>query len=261
MIRIASIGHVVFAVIMILLGAVGFLHPDLVSLWNPVSINVPAHELLVHLIALISMAAGVGLLVQRMAAIAARLLLTTLLLWLVLLRIPNFFFEPVFAACWSVFPLVLMVAATWVLYVWFAADFERNHLHLILGNSGLRIARFLYGLSLIFFGIAHFVDVKDTVSLVPHWLPGHLFWAYFTGCAFIAAGLATLIGFCARLAVTLSAIQLALFLFLVWIPIVATGSKSPFQWSETILNAALCAGAWVMTDSYRDTRWLTSKNR
>lgn len=261
MIRIASIGHAVFAVIMIVLGAVGFLHPDLVSLWNPVSINVPAHGLLVHLIALISMAAGVGLLVQRMAAIAARLLLTTLLLWLLLLRLPFFFLESVFAACWSVFPLVLMVAAAWVLYVWFAADWECNHLSFILGNKGLRIARFLYGVSLIFFGIAHFVDVKDTVSLMPHWLPSHLFWAYFTGCAFIAAGLATLIGFCARLAVTLSTLQLASFLFLVWIPIVAIGSKDPFQWSETILNAALCAGAWVMTDSYRDSRWLTSKNK
>jgi len=261
LIRIASIGHAFFAVIMIVLGAVGFLHPNLISLWNPVSINFPAHGLLVHLIALISLAAGVGLLIQRMAAIAARLLLSTLLLWLLLLRLPNFFLEPVFAACWSVFPLVLMVAAAWVLYVWFAADWDSNHLHFILGNNGLRTARFLYGLSLIFFGIAHFVDVKDTVSLVPHWLPGHLFWAYFTGCAFIAAGLAALIGFCARLAVTLSAIQLALFLFLVWIPIVAIGSKNPFQWRETILNVALWAGAWVMTDSYRDTRWLTFNHR
>lgn len=260
MIRIASIGHAVFAVIMIVLGAVGFLHPALVSLWNPVSVNVPAHELLVYLIALISMAAGVGLLVQRMAAIAARLLLITLLLWLLLLRLPDFLLEPAFAACWSVFPLALMVAAAWVLYVWFAADWERSHLSFICGNNGLRFARFLYGLSLIFFGIAHFVDVKDTLSLVPHWLPSHLFWAYFTGCAFIAAGLATLIGFCARLAVTLSALQLALFLFLVWIPIVAIGSKDPFQWSETILNAALCAGAWVMTDSYRDAPWLTSNS-
>lgn len=256
MIRIASIGHAVFAVVMIFIGAVGFLHPDLVSLWNRVSINVPAHELLVHLIALISMAAGVGLLVQRTTAMAARLLFTTFLLWLLLLRLPNFFLEPVFAACWSVFPLLLMVAAAWVLYVWLAADWDRNHLSFMLGGNGLRIARFLYGLSLIFFGIAHFIDVKDTVSLVPHWLPNHLFWAYFTGCAFIAAGIATLIGFCARLAVTLSALQIASFLLLVWIPVVAAGSNNRFQWSEAILNAALCAGAWVMTDSYRDTRWL-----
>ena len=62
-------------------------------------------------------------------------------------------------------------------------------------------------------------------------------------------------GLCARLAVTLSVLQLALFLALVWIPIVAAGSKDSFQWSETILNWALLAGAWVVADSYRGTRW------
>jgi uncharacterized membrane protein len=126
--RIASIGHAIFAVTMIVLGAVGLLHPDVVPLWNPVPVNVPARELLVYLSALISVASGIGLLVQRMAAIAARLLLTTLFLWLLLLRLPNFLLEPAFEACWSVFPLMIMLAATWVLYVWFAADWDRKHL-------------------------------------------------------------------------------------------------------------------------------------
>ena len=103
---------------------------------------------------------------------------------------------------------------------------------------------------MIFFGVAHFVDVKDTVSLIPYWLPSHLFWAYFTGGAFIAAGIATLIGFCARRAAALSGFQIGLFVFVVWIPIVAAGSKNPFQSSETILNTALLADAWMVADSY-----------
>lgn len=255
--RIASIGHAVFAVTMIGLGAVGLLHRDFVPLWNPVPTGVPAHELFVSLGALISIAAGIGLLILRTAAIAARLLLTTFLLWMLLFRVPNFFHQPPFAACWSVFPLAVMLAAAWVLYVWFAADWDREHLSFASSNNGLRIARGLYGLCLVFFGVAHFVDVKDTVSLIPHWLPGHLFWAYFTGCAFIAAGTATLIRFCARLAVALSAFQIGLFLFVVWIPIVAAGS-GPFQWSETILNMALLAGAWVVADSYSGSGWLQS---
>lgn len=248
--RIASIGHAFFAITMIGLGAIGLLHPDFVPLWNPILTGVPARETFIDLGALLSLAAGIGLLVPRVAAIAARLLLATLFLWLLLFRLPNFFLEPAFAACWSVFPLTVMLAAAWVLYVRLAADWDREHLSFLSSNGGLRIARLLYGLCLIFFGAAHFIDVKDTLSLIPHWLPGHLFWAYFTGSAFIAAGIATLMGVCARLAVALSAFQLALFLFLVWIPIVASGSKVPFQWSETILNAALLAGAWLVAESY-----------
>ena len=51
--RVASVGHAVFAVTMIGLGAVGLLHPDFVPLWSPVPAGIPAHELLIYLGALI----------------------------------------------------------------------------------------------------------------------------------------------------------------------------------------------------------------
>ncbi len=259
--RVASSGHSVFSITMIGLGIVGLLYRDFVPVWNPIPASIPGREVFVYLGPVISLLSGIGLLVPRVAIIAARLLLTTLLLWLLLFRLPNFLFTSAFEACWSVFPLVVMVAATWVLYVWFAADWDRQHLSFVSGNNGLRIARVLYGFSLIFFGSAHFIDLKDTLSLIPDWLPCHGFWAYFTGGAFIAAGVAVLAGRWARLAAFLSAFQIGLFLLLVWVPIVAAGSKAPFQWSETILNAALLAAAWMVADSYRDTPWLAADSQ
>lgn len=247
--RIANTGRAIFAVTMIGLGIIGLLDRSFVPVWSPAP-NVSAGGILVFVASLISLAAGIGLLIRRMAGAAARLLVATFVLWLLLFRLPNFLSVPAFAACWSVFPLTVMLAAALVLYAGFTTDWDRNHLRFVAGGNGLRIARSLYGLSLIFFGSAHFIDVKDTLSLIPNWLPGHLFWAYFTGCAFIAAGIAVLTGLCARLAVTLSVLQIMLFLVLVWLPIVAKGSRNPFQWSETIVNVALLAAGWVVADSY-----------
>jgi hypothetical protein len=70
-----------------------------------------------------------------------------------------------------------------------------------------------------------------------------------------------LLGFLAGLAAALSALQISLFLLLVWIPIVLAGSKNSFQWSETILTLALAAAAWVVASSYRETSRLAVNNR
>src|SRR5512141_2995054 len=98
--RIASIVHASFAVTMISLGTIGLLRPDFAPIWNPVPATVPARELILYLGALISLTCGIGLLVQRVAIIAARLLLATLLLWLLLFRLPSFLHAPAFEACW-----------------------------------------------------------------------------------------------------------------------------------------------------------------
>ena len=261
-IRIASAGHALFAAAMIWLGAMGLSKGDFVQVWQPVPRWVPAREVLAYLCAFISLASGIGLLWQRTAAVAARVIFASLMVWLLVLRLPNLFFQtPVVLVAWTFGSTAVMVAAAWVLYVWFAGDHDRQRVGLIADERGVRIARVLYGLSLIPFGVAHFIYLDATTVLIPHWLPWHVALAYFTGAAFIAEGLAVIVGVFARLAAALSTLQLGLFGVIVWVPRVLAGSVNDFQWGEFVVTFVLMAGAWVVADSYRGVPWLAGGKR
>src|SRR5439155_13615108 len=108
---------------------------------------------------------GIGLLWRRTAVIASRTLLTALLVWLLLFRVTLIFRAPTATvAWWASGDTAVMAAAAWVLYAWFAGDWDRQRLSFALGDKGLRIARVLYGLGLIPFGVEHPRDAQTLVA-------------------------------------------------------------------------------------------------
>lgn len=118
-----------------------------------------------------------------------------------------------------------------------------------------RLGRLVFGVCAVLFGGAHFFYMSLTIPLVPEWLPPtQAFWAYATGIAHIAAGLALLAGVQARLAAILLTVMYASFTPLVHIPLLQAHPSNYESWTENALNLALTGVAWVVADSLASPR-------
>lgn len=76
----------------------------------------------------------------------------------------------------------------------------------------------LYAAPLAGFGTEHFTLTNIFATIVPAWIPWHVFWVYFVGVCFIAAPLSLVTRIQARLAASLLALTFFLFVVLMDVP-------------------------------------------
>ena len=75
-----------------------------------------------------------------------------------------------------------------------------------------------FAIAMAIFGADHLVAAKFVATIVPSWIPGHLFWAYFAGFAFIAANSKPGYSIRWRLAASLLGVMIFIFVLTIHIP-------------------------------------------
>ena len=123
------------------------------------------------------------------------------------------------------------------------------------GSSRLAIlGRWLFGLSCIDFGLAHFTFLKFTAAFIPAWIPFREFWAIFTGIAFVLAGLAIVTGIQDVLAARLTALMLFLFSVLILTPHIFAKPHDHVTWGSDAYNLTAVAAAWILASYFASSR-------
>ena len=108
------------------------------------------------------------------------------------------------------------------------------------------VGRVFYGVPLIVFGIQHFLYAQFISTLIPVWIPRHLFWAYFVGTAFIAAAVSIATKGQARLAAILLGAMFLSWVIIVHAPRVAVHLRNGNEWTSAFIALAMCGGAWIV---------------
>jgi uncharacterized membrane protein len=115
-------------------------------------------------------------------------------------------------------------------------------------ESFLRSGRFVFAASLVVFGISHFLVPRFIASLIPTWIPGRLFWAYFTGAALVAAGVCIATRWKDRWAAALIGTMFLFWFVLLHAPRVlnAPGRYDPDEWSSAFIALGMCGASWLL---------------
>jgi uncharacterized membrane protein YphA (DoxX/SURF4 family) len=106
-----------------------------------------------------------------------------------------------------------------------------------------------YAAPIAAFGTEHFTATKGIASLVPRWIPWHLFWAYLVGACFIAAGLSLVTKIQARLAASLLALTFFLFVVLMDAPGWAQDPQNRFALTVALRELSFSGGALALAAS------------
>ncbi len=111
-------------------------------------------------------------------------------------------------------------------------------------------ARWIFAVPLFVVGAQHFIYARFVATLIPEWIPAHLFWAYFVGVAFFVSAVA--IVFRVR-AVPISAL-LGL-MFLLWtlilhLPRVLATQHNGNEWTSMFVALGMAGSSWAVTGSF-----------
>ena len=109
--------------------------------------------------------------------------------------------------------------------------------------------RTFVAISLVVFGVQHFIYGGFVATLVPAFMPRRLFWAYFVGVAFFAAAAGILYKLIARAAATMLGVMFFLFVVLLHIPRIVGNYRNGNEWTSGFVALAMCGGAWVVANA------------
>jgi uncharacterized membrane protein YphA (DoxX/SURF4 family) len=245
-----AFGSRVYGLGAFMLGVVGLVWGDFALVWQPVPASLPGRTALAYATGAALTVAGAAVNWHRTVAFGAASLAILYAMGVVLLHGPHVIAHPSHFGPWAgIAEQLALVAGGLVAYA------SSANIEAALAARLCRVGRVAFGACALLFGLVHFLYATDTASMVPKWMPaGPLFWAYATGAAHVAAGLAILTGVQARLAAGLLTVMFAAFGVLVHIPLAFADPASHLNWVMNAMNLALTGAAWVVADSLAGRR-------
>ena len=253
-----SLGRVFLGLAALASGVLQLVVSDFVRLVpkTPAWVHQP---LLAWFVGVVLVVIGLRILSGRMARAAASVLGVLILLNLFLLYAPQMVVNPVverpfFRGFMWTNPLksLALVGGAAILARRLSGD-ERPLVALVRGFARIEAASgVLLAVFLIVCGVQHYVYAAFVDGMVPAWIPpGQRFWTYVTGASLVAGGAGLLVRPVARLAASMSALMIFLWVLLLHVPRALAGPEHAFE-AAGIFEALALSGVALLVAATRE---------
>jgi uncharacterized membrane protein YphA (DoxX/SURF4 family) len=236
MLDLSKIGRYFFALATLCFGVILLLHlisPAVPAGGEPFFV---ASIFWAWIIAAILVITGVGMAIEKYAKWSALLLAFVFVLRAAIVYIPEVIAAPRKPSPWgSVFELLGICGCALVIY----------------GGPSAKLGRIFYCIELVGFAIQHFLYAQFVATLVPSWIPGHLFWAYFVGVALCASALSILSGIYTRVAAGLLGMMFFSWVLILHLPRCFASPHTGPEWTSAFNALAMAGGALVIAGGAR----------
>ena len=195
--------------------------------------------------------AGVSIATGRMARFVAVVLGGVLLFYGLVRYVPALMEKVHDPGPWTVlFEILAMIGGAWVLAASFPGDeFGSPSWENIVWRLA-DVGRFLIAISLVVFAVQHFMYARFVATLIPAWIPARLFWAYFTGVAFVAAAVSIATRRMLRMAATLLGMMFLLWVVLLHAPRVTRAIGNGNEVTSLFVALAMSGLSFALAGAY-----------
>jgi hypothetical protein len=222
----------------------------------PVLPFLPPLPWLAYLFGAIWIACAVGLLFERTVRRASVVLGTLLFLSTLVLEVPKYAANPG-SMSWRtvVFEVLAIGTLAWLLPGPRATS-----------SSLSQVSRYLLALSLIVFGVDHFLALAPIGTLIPDWIPWHVFWIAVFGAGFIVAGLSIALNVLQQWGAIGIGLMFATWVITLHLPrvlglyAIPGAPRNPAEWSSLFIAIALWGGPWALAGTLTGKQRVASRN-
>ncbi len=208
---------------------------------------LPDRALLGYVVGSLWIVIGLCIVLNTRVRIAALVLAGGLLLFALSSHLPTLLTNPANPAPWTpFFELVALAGGALVLagWSWSGKDdaFQDGP------GFGLdRWGRWLFAVSLLVFGGLHVVYGPFVATLIPVWIPGPLFWAYFVGVAFVATAVSLLLNRYVSVSTAFLGSMFLLWVMILHTPRAVAKPQVEPEWTSLLIALAMSGVSFTLT--------------